>query len=100
LLRENDFPIYSISESDFGINDTNVLAVAIEKKSFLITEDKDFGALAIHEKLPHKGILLIRRKSTSAVEQCEIVLNLLQMRSKELSNHFSVLRDRRLIIRG
>ena len=98
-LRENGFDVFSIAESDFGIQDINVLLVANERQSFLITEDKDFGELAIRDNEPHKGILLIRRKKLSALEQIDIVFDLLSSRSSELVNRFSVLRDKNLIIR-
>ena len=98
-LRENGFDVFSIAESDFGIQDTNVLAIANERQSFLITEDKDFGDLAIRDQQPHHGILLMRRKRTTALEQIEIVFDLLSNRLPELMNHFSVLRENNLIIR-
>ena len=98
-LRENDFDVFSINESDFGILDINVLSIANERQSFLITEDKDFGDLAIRDREPHHGILLIRRKRITALEQIEIILYLLSTRSSELSHKFSVLRDMNLVIR-
>lgn len=98
-LRENGFEVFSINESDFGIQDTSVLAIANERQSFLITEDKDFGDLAIRDHQPHQGILLIRRKRMTALEQIELVLDLLMTHSSELSCRFSVLRDTNLVIR-
>ena len=98
-LRENDFEVFSIAESNFGIMDTNVLTIATERHSFLITEDKDFGDLAIRDNKPHNGILLIRRKRLKALEQIYIVMDIILNRSEELNKHFSVLRDNNLIIR-
>lgn len=98
-LRENGFDVFSINESDFGIQDTSVLAIANERQSFLITEDKDFGDLAIRDQQPHQGILLIRRKRITAIEQIEIITYLLDTRLPELAYRFSVLRDRNLVIR-
>ncbi len=98
-LRENGFEVFSINESDFGIQDTSVLSIANERQSFLITEDKDFGNLAIRDHQPHQGILLIRRKRITVLEQIEIVINLLDTRLSELSHRFAVLRDRNLVIR-
>jgi predicted nuclease of predicted toxin-antitoxin system len=98
-LRENDFDVFSIAESNFGIMDTNVLIIATERQSFLITEDKDFGDLAIRDSKPHNGILLIRRKRLNALEQIDIITDILSNRLEELDKHFSVLRDNNLIIR-
>ncbi len=99
LLRENGFDVFTIFENDRGIKDSNVLSIAHDKNAFLITEDKDFGNLAIRNRLPHNGILLIRRKRMPALEIAQIVLNTLSTRFDELENHFSVLRDEKLIIR-
>ncbi len=98
-LRENDFDVFSIAESSFGIMDTNVLIIATERNSFLITEDKDFGDLAIRDSKPHNGILLIRRKRLKALEQIDIIMDIILNRSEELKQHFSVIRDNNLIIR-
>jgi predicted nuclease of predicted toxin-antitoxin system len=98
-LRENGFYVFSIAESNFGIMDTNVLTIAIERDSFLITEDKDFGDLAIRDSKPHNGVLLIRRKRLKALEQIDIIMDILVTRSEELNKNFSVLRDNNLIIR-
>src|SRR5680860_162243 len=59
-LRERGFFVFSISEKCGGIKDSEVLKIALEKDSLLITEDKDFGELAIRLKFQHKGIVLIR----------------------------------------
>jgi predicted nuclease of predicted toxin-antitoxin system len=99
LLRENNFEVFTIFENERGIKDTNVLTIAHDKNAFLITEDKDFGNLAIRNRLPHNGILLIRRKRLTALETAQIVLQILSTRFDELENHFSVLRDDKLIIR-
>ena len=99
ILRESNFTVFSISESRFGITDSNVLSIAHERNAFLITEDKDFGNLAIRNRQPHNGILLIRRKNLTALEQTLIVLDLFLNRFDELKNHFSVLRDKRFSIR-
>jgi predicted nuclease of predicted toxin-antitoxin system len=98
-LRESDFEVFSIAESSFGIMDTNVLIIATQRNSFLITEDKDFGDLAIRDNKPHNGILLIRRKRLTALEQIEVIMDILLNRSEELNKCFSVLRDGNLIIR-
>ena len=100
ILRDNNFTVFSISESNFGILDTHVLSIAHEKNAFLITEDKDFGNLAIRNQQPHNGILLIRRKNLTAIEQNLIVLNLLLTRFNDLKDHFSVLKDKKLNIRS
>ena len=100
ILRENNFTVFSISESSFGINDVNVLSIAHERNAFLITEDKGFGNLAIKNRQPHNGILLIRRKNLTAIEQNQIVIEILLNRFDDLRDHFSVLKDKKLNVRS
>ena len=45
-----------------GITDANVLALARKERRVLLTNDKDFGDLIFHRKLPHCGVILFRLK--------------------------------------
>src|SRR5215467_2525889 len=45
-----------------GSTDPNVLALARKERHILITNDKDFGDLIFHRKLPHCGVILFRLK--------------------------------------
>jgi predicted nuclease of predicted toxin-antitoxin system len=42
-IRAVGIQVYSIAESQSGISDFDVLQTARERKSLLISEDKDFG---------------------------------------------------------
>jgi len=54
-----------IREINPGIEDVEVLALAVLEDIVLITSDKDFGQLIFQEKLPHKGIIFLRLKDES-----------------------------------
>ena len=64
-LRELGFDVYSVQENNSGISDKEVLKLANDNKSLLITEDADFGKLVNQEKLDHSGILFIRLSTLS-----------------------------------
>ena len=59
-IRHNKIEVYSIAETNPGIPDNEVLNIAVDKESLLITEDKDFGELTFRMGFKHKGIILIR----------------------------------------
>jgi predicted nuclease of predicted toxin-antitoxin system len=40
--------------------DTDVLALAYQKKRILITDDRDFGELVFRIKQPHAGVIFLR----------------------------------------
>ena len=96
-LRELGVTVLYIAEGNPGIPDTAVLAIAIEKDALLITEDKDFGELVYRLKMPHRGILLIRR-----IDQKEDIAPFalsIDIHYNELKNRFSVIDARQLRIK-
>jgi predicted nuclease of predicted toxin-antitoxin system len=98
-LREEDIDIYAIIESTPSISDTEVLSVAFEKDALLITEDKDFGELAIRLQKPNRGILLFRLFGLATEEKCKIIYETLKSSGNEMIDSFSVLTADKLRIR-
>lgn len=62
--------------------DEEILKIAYEQKSILVTLDKDFGELAVLHNLPHAGIIRIVGIRTQ--EQGEILKLLLMRYEQEL----------------
>ena len=90
-LRENNFEVISISESNSGISDIEVLDISRKHECLLITEDKDFGELSYRLKLKHYGILLIRLNEMIRVERIKQSVLTIVQHFDELSMNFSVL---------
>ncbi len=90
-LRENNFEVISISESNSGISDIEVLGISSKHKCLLITEDKDFGELTYRLKLEHFGILLIRLNETIREERINQSVQTIIQYFEELNINFSVL---------
>ncbi len=93
-LRELRITVLSVTEENSGINDAQVLKIAIENQCLLITEDKDFGELTHRLKLDHKGILLIRLIQLPRTERIELVAQMIVEHFSEFSNSFSVIDNR------
>ena len=99
-LTQNDVSVLSIMESHSGIKDTQVLAIAVEKKAFLLTEDKDFGELVFRFQLEHEGILLVRFPNNYDPDiKAEKVVKTIIQRFDEIDKRFCVLDENRLRIR-
>ncbi len=98
-LRQKGVNVISIYEDFSGINDTEVLKIAIENQGLLITEDKDFGELTYRLKHEHKGILLIRLSDIPRKDQINIVPDIIEKHHVKLENNFSVLSKRGLRIK-
>lgn len=93
-LRINQQIVFSIAESKPSIFDSEVLAIAVEQKALLITEDKDFGEMVYRFGMKHCGILLIRLIESNSVEKAKLTLSAFQQYSNELKDAFAVLDEK------
>ncbi|MDX1426091.1 MAG: DUF5615 family PIN-like protein [Kiloniellales bacterium] len=59
-LRAAGHDVRTVQETASACDDEAVIALAARENRILITEDKDFGELAIRQKLPVPGIILLR----------------------------------------
>ena len=91
-LRELDFEVYSIAESNFSISDTEVLKIAFELNAILLTQDKDFGELIYRFKLPNHGVILLRLSPELGITKIKMkVLDLILNHKEALFNTFTVI---------
>ncbi len=68
-LRENHFEVIAIAELCSGVPDEQVLKIAHEMQSLLVTADKDFGELSFRlDKVSH-GIILLRFSGMGNLEK-------------------------------
>ena len=98
-LRNEGFEVLSIEEDAPSIPDNNVLSVAVKENALLITEDKDFGDLVMLNKLPHRGILLLRFAGMETDEKVIRTLDVIRTYGEELTDSFTVVDAKRVRIR-
>ncbi len=99
ILRAEGFPIEAIVEQNPGISDDDVLFHASQNRMFLLTEDKDFGELAIRLRKPHYGILLLRFMELDVIVKASLTKMALIENIEKMIGNFSVLDERKLRIR-
>lgn len=100
VLRENNFQVLYIAELFPSIPDEKVLQIALKEVAILLTKDKDFGELVFKQKLPHKGIVLVRlSENMTSADKAKIVLRAFQKYSEEFEFHFSVIDEEFIRIR-
>ena len=51
-----------------SLPDQEVLALAVQEKRILLTNDRDFGELIFHQHHPHYGVILFRLKNTKDIQ--------------------------------
>jgi predicted nuclease of predicted toxin-antitoxin system len=54
--------VFSVFDQARGIDDDEILRIALENERILTTMDKDFGEKIFREKRAHYGVILLRLK--------------------------------------
>jgi predicted nuclease of predicted toxin-antitoxin system len=89
-LRSVGHDVRYAAESNRGFSDSALLEIAIAEDRILLTEDKDFGDLAVRRALPVVGVVLVRISSADASKNGRVVL-VLANASERLSGSYTVI---------
>ncbi len=98
-LREDGHEVRYVAELSPGIMDEEVLALAREDKTLLLTADKDFGELIFRQGYVKHGIVLYRLAGLSSSEKAEIISLAITEHSEKLLQSFSVITEKAIRIR-
>jgi predicted nuclease of predicted toxin-antitoxin system len=60
LLRSDGHDVLYVAEVAAGLSDADVVALALQEKRLLLTEDKDFGDLVFRRERAVPGVVLMR----------------------------------------
>lgn len=83
-LMKAGYEIFSIQEMMPGIDDTAIIGLAIEKKAYILTEDKDFGDELVFREMPHTGAMLLRLAGVAIEDKIKLLLTAFEKHSEEL----------------
>ncbi|MGQ0673646.1 MAG: DUF5615 family PIN-like protein [Hyphomicrobium sp.] len=92
--------VVSILECSPSISDVDVLSLAEKAGRVLITDDKDFGDLAVRKLQPSRGVILLRTQSIDPGFEAKRVLELIANQGSALSNLICVVEEARFRIRS
>lgn len=92
-LTENGHDVISVYDEMPGIADEDILSIAVKEDRIVVTSDKDFGDLVFRNKLPHKGVILMRLVNESSANKLKVVQILLEQFTGQLSGKFVVLTE-------
>jgi predicted nuclease of predicted toxin-antitoxin system len=98
-LRQDGHKVLYVAEMELSISDEQVLTRANEKDALLITADKDFGEMVFHQNLLTVGVVLLRLAGLSPERKAGIISKVIESRSVELPNSFSVISPGKVRIR-
>lgn len=93
-LEARGHEVFSVYDQARGIDDDEVLARAFEERWVLITNDKGFGARVYRERLPHRGIILLRLEDERASSKIEVLDKLIENHADRLAGRFVVVTER------
>ena len=98
-LRSDGYAVVYVAEWAPGISDEKVLASANERRSTLMTTDRDFGELVFRQRLIHAGVLLLRLAGLSNSVKSEAVSVAVKEHGREMEGCFTVIMPGRVRIR-
>ncbi len=98
-LRHDGHDVEYVAEMSPGIMDEEVLTLAVDESTLLLTADKDFGELIFRQGYVKRGIVLYRLAGLSSQEKAEIVSLAITEHGDELLQSFSVITEKAVRVR-
>ena len=98
-LRKDGHDVLYITEYGPGLDDREVLDLAIKNDRLLITEDKDFGELIFRFKKEVPGLILLRFDSKEKNDKINRLLKLINSRNSSLIGKYTVIDQHKYRIR-
>lgn len=75
LIKSLGFSVESLQEfGKCGAKDEEVLRLAQERKSILVTYDVGFGDITKYRSYSHSGIIIVKAHDCKSLQQCHKVL--------------------------
>jgi len=99
-LREERHTVLDIAEMSPGITDEKVLGLANQNSSILLTSDKDFGEMVVHQRRFTQGVVLIRLAGLDPSYKAELTASAIRQHEAELTGSFSVITPKTIRIRS
>ncbi|VVB84325.1 Uncharacterised protein [uncultured archaeon] len=99
-LRRQNHDVISVYDEIRGAADRDVIKKAFEQYRILITNDKDFGELIFREKMPHRGVVLLRLEDERAANKIAVLKHLLEKYENSLPGNFIVVTETTVRITG
>ncbi len=99
-LRQEGHEVLYVAELDPGITDDEVMNLANQENSLLLTADKDFGELIFRQGKIAKGVILVRLAGLSPIVKAEVVADAIKDHAEKLLEAFTVITPVTVRIRG
>lgn len=98
-LRQEGHEVIFLDEYEAGIEDAEVLGIAVKENAVIITNDKDFGELVFRHSKNSRGVILLRLYDLKLTERIEITIRAIRKHEPEIENAFTVISENSIRIR-
>jgi predicted nuclease of predicted toxin-antitoxin system len=96
-LREKGFIVKSIQEDTPGISDREVMKIALDNNLIILTSDSDHGELIFkYSKDNRPSVVYFREKGNSPEFAASVLISLLENKTLNVSNAFTVVEVNRV----
>jgi predicted nuclease of predicted toxin-antitoxin system len=95
LLRTDGHDVLYVAEAAAGLSDADVIALALQEKRLLLTEDKDFGDLVFRRERAVPGVVLMRIDSGNSVLKAERLAAVIERYGEGLFGRYMVIEEGR-----
>ncbi|MCP5102975.1 MAG: hypothetical protein GY950_06340 [bacterium] len=99
ILREKGYDVIWIGDIASGVEDTKVFEISQKDGRIILTEDKDFGELAIRFKCKTSGIILLRIEPDQKELRERKVIELFRDFSDKLKGHLIIIDEQKFRFR-
>lgn len=99
-LREIGIEVYSIYESNRGMDDFQIIEFSRNPPRIILTEDKDFGEWVFAHNIKNVSVILLRYNYSETENIKFILKNLLIERQNELFGKFTIITVKKIRIRS
>lgn len=94
-LRALGHDVLYVAEAAAGLNDTDVIALALHEQRLLLTEDKDFGDLVFRRERAVPGVVLLRIVTEGTTLKTSRLAMAVERYGEDLFGRYLVIEERR-----
>ena len=99
ILKEMGYDVIWIGDFASGADDTKVFEISQKDGRIILTEDKDFGELAIRFKCKTSGIIFLRIEPDQKELRKQKMLDLVRNFSNKLKGHLTIIDEQKFRFR-
>jgi len=95
-LEAQQHDVFSVYDEARGIDDEEAIQRAFAENRLLVTNDKDFGEKVYRERLPHRGIILLRLADERSATKIDVLQKLLSAYADRIPGQFVVVTETKI----